>query len=330
MPNLDAPFGDLRVRLDPWDIEYGGELPIDGDLVELPEDVLLDTEVVPSAWAPIAPAAATAPATLFFVDGVRRAEARLVVTKNDQFCHGALGSFAVGAVIVRDGTAAWHTQRVGRLAVIGSGVSLPAPLVLGDALVYEPASAMAGDADAPLLTIHREMRFAEERLARELAQQTDTLVIADGPLTFGEFAGGQAIGFVKRLFKLYVPSTLQGVLRQLAVGQRSPIFAIKGAGRFARFSWFVRLAQPLPIDADLTGLARLEVSDVVGLETAMQLANATAALIPSFVPSHSRDPRAPQNLLPIGALETHLRRRLGDMALIRRKLAALIAREYVG
>ena len=36
-----------------------------------------------------------------------------------------------------------------------------------------------------------------------------------------------------------------------------------------------------------------------------------------------RDPRAPQNLVPIGALEQHLRRGLGDARLIHRRLATL-------
>jgi hypothetical protein len=322
-------FGDLRVRLDPWDIAYGGELPVDSEPVDTAEDVSLEVEVPLAAWTPIIPTAAPPPKSVFFVDGVRRAEARLLVGKDEEFCHGALGSFAVGAVLVRDSTATWHTQRVGRIAVLGSGLSLPSRLALGDALVYEAASATATDADAPLLTIHREMRMAEERLARELAEQLDALVVTDGPLTFGDLTRGRTIGFVKRLFKLYLPTTSQRVLRQLNVGQRSPLFAIKGAGRFARLSWFVRLAQPLPVDAELTGLVRLEVSEVVGVEMAVQLANATAALLPRFVPSRCRDPRAPQNLLPIGALEAHLRRRLGDIALIRRKLAALIARESV-
>jgi hypothetical protein len=58
---------------------------------------------------------------------------------------------------------------------------------------------------------------------------------------------------------------------------------------------------------------------------ARQLADETATRLPAFVPSRARDPRAPQNLLPIGALEQHLRHRLGDARLIRRKIAQLIA-----
>jgi hypothetical protein len=83
----------------------------------------------------------------------------------------------------------------------------------------------------------------------------------------------------------------------------------------------------MPVDADLTGLVRLEVSEVVGVDAARALADASAALLPAFVPTRGRDPRAPQNLLPIGALEARLRRRLGDTRLIRRRVTALIARE---
>jgi hypothetical protein len=107
------------------------------------------------------------------------------------------------------------------------------------------------------------------------------------------------------------------------------VFHIRGGARFGRFSWFVRLALRLPIDGDLTGLARLEIADVVGFETARALADAVTVVLPRFVPSRGRDPRAPQNLLPIGALEMHLRHQLGDPRVIRRRLADLILRETV-
>jgi len=72
---------------------------------------------------------------------------------------------------------------------------------------------------------------------------------------------------------------------------------------------------------------RLEVSEGVGIDEAIRLAELTTSVIPRFVPSRTRDPRAPQNLVPIGALEQHLRRGLGDARLIHRRLATLLARE---
>jgi hypothetical protein len=105
------------------------------------------------------------------------------------------------------------------------------------------------------------------------------------------------------------------------------VFAIGGAGKFGRYAWYVRLSAPLPFDADLTGLARLEIADTIGLDTARATADTTTALLPAFVPGRGRDPRAPQNLLPIGALEARLRRRMGDIRIVRYRFAALVAGE---
>jgi len=117
------------------------------------------------------------------------------------------------------------------------------------------------------------------------------------------------------------------VLARLEMGWRSPLFALESPARFARYSWFLRLARPHRIDADLAGLVRLEVAASVGKLAALRLAGACAAFLPRFAPSRGRDPRAPQNLLPIGALESHLRHLLGDPRLIRRQIQALVAAE---
>jgi hypothetical protein len=91
------------------------------------------------------------------------------------------------------------------------------------------------------------------------------------------------------------------------------------------------LAPPQLGDSELAGIVRLEVSEAVGLDVAKRLADASAAVLPRFVPKRWRDPRSPQNLLPIGALETSLRRHMGDSRLIRRHIETLIASEaHVG
>jgi hypothetical protein len=171
------------------------------------------------------------------------------------------------------------------------------------------------------------MRVAEERLGRDLAGGEHALVVMDGPLTFEEPGQGGAVGYIKRLFRLYLPPEHLALLGRLLPGARTPLFALRSTKRFARYSWFLRLARPQAVDSDLAGIVRLEVSDSVGREEARRLADVTAATLPAFAPPRSRDPRAPQNLLPIGALESQLRRRLGDPRVARRRIESLIARE---
>jgi hypothetical protein len=322
-------FGELLVRLDPWQVDYGTELRLDE--VDEPEaDVSLDVEVAGEEWRPISPAKTISPGQLIFVDGVRRIEARLVVRRQGRLCHGAFGSHAVGAVSVIGGAASCGEPRIGRLIAIGSGETASAPVAVRNGLIYHPTSTSDSDPDAPLRAIQEGMRVEEERLGRELARVDGTLVIADGPLTFEERSRGAVLGYVKRIFRLYLGREYLGLLSVLKAGERTPLFALRSSRRFVRFSWFVRLADPQFGDAELAGIARLEVSETVGLETARRLADASTVLLPRFVPGRWRDPRSPQNLLPIGALEAMLRRRLGDGRLIRRHIETLIAREARG
>ena len=250
-----------------------------------------------------------------------------MVSTGGRTLHGALGAYGVGVVHCRDGRATFGEEIRGRLLILGSGHMLPAPVVVSPGLVYEARSVADDDPDAPLRGIHSEMRVVEEQLARRLAGDERVLVLADGPLSIGDNTAGRVVGFVKRLFKMYLGPEQLPVLRALTCGTRTPVFLIRSAGRFARYSWFIRIANRLRVESDLTGLVRLEVSEGVGVDEAIRLAELTTSVIPRFVPSRSRDPRAPQNLVPIGALEQHLRRGLGDTRLIHRRLATLLARE---
>jgi hypothetical protein len=321
-------FGHLLVQLDPWQVDYGAELPLDE--VEQPgydETVVLDVEIAPESWQPIRPTEATLPSQLIFVDGVRRIEARLIVRRQERLCHGAFGSHAVGAVKVVDLAAACDAPRVGRLIIIGSGESVGAPVRVKNDLVYQPLSTSDTHPDAPLRALQESMRLEEERFGRDLASIDGALVIADGPLTFEEVSRAAVLGYIKRIFRLYLPRERLDLLARLRAGERTPLFALRSSRRFVRFSWFVRLAQPEIGDSELAGIARLEVSEAIGIDAARRLANASTAILPRFVPRRWRDPRSPQNLLPIGALETTLRRHMGDGRLIRRHIETLIAKE---
>lgn len=328
----------FEIRLDPWDADYGAELPIDTSAEA--EEATVDTSVESSgAWTSIVPAARAPSDPLVFVDGVRRVEARVLLRRLPSdvvdslygepvhgVVHGAFGAYAVGAVEVSGSRATWGAAEIQRVLSTGAGVEVS----LGEGprgVAYRASSAPETDADAPLRDLQRAMRAAEERVARASAEQ-GAVVIADGPLSFGAArpARGRVLGFVKRLYKLYVGEKVS-MLPSLRRGTRSPIFAIHAPAGFSRWSWFVRLADPARGDSEWAGLARLEVDGGTPLDEARALADETAARLPAFAPTRARDPRSPQNLLPIGALEARLRRLLGDRVLARRRLGAWLAAE---
>ena len=320
-------FGDLRVRMDPWQVEYGSELGADADGRETRETVVEDVDVERSRWEPVFPKDAVLPPALVFVDGVRRLEARIQIPHpNHGIVYGAFGSYAVGSVHVQGGAASFREIRVGRVVATGSGVALPNVVPVMPAAEYRPIHAAETDADTPLRRVQQEMRQAEETLARALAAEGTALVVADGPLTFEGGGRGHAVGYIKRLSQWYISGP--EFLAALPRGARTPLFEIHARQRFARYAWFVRLAAPRVGDSPMSGIVRLEVSATdVELARARALADATTAALPRFAPSAARDPRAPQNLAPIGALESRLRRAMGDPLLLRRHIETVVRRE---
>jgi hypothetical protein len=169
------------------------------------------------------------------------------------------------------------------------------------------------------------MRQREAELAKALSE-AGGVVFLDGPLTFLESAQGQIVGFVKRLLRSYLPSGPAELLRRLEVGERTPIFLIRDPRR-PRYSWYLKIAAGRPIDSSLAGVVRLESWAEAGLASASVLADVTAREVPRFASSRERDPRAPQNLFPIGGLEARLRHLLGDSLVVRRAVEAQLQRE---
>ena len=66
------------------------------------------------------------------------------------------------------------------------------------------------------------------------------------------------------------------------------------------------------------GIVRLEVPQSAGLADTIRVVDLVAAIVPRYAGVAHCDPRAPQNLQPVGALEKRLRHELGDSRYIRR------------
>jgi hypothetical protein len=177
---------------------------------------------------------------------------------------------------------------------------------------------------APVQCLQNAMRRREAELAETMAA-AGGMVFLDGPLTFVAESVRPVVGFVKRLLKPYLPPPQSGLLRTLAVGERTPLFLIEA--HTPRYSWYVRLGRGRPIDSAVAGIVRLETSGALGKDAARELADASARELPRFASSPERDPRAPQNVYPIGGLETALRHRLGDHLVVRRAIESRLQRE---
>jgi len=110
----------------------------------------------------------------------------------------------------------------------------------------------------------------------------------------------------------------EALLEALAPGERTPAFRVHRKG-LELASWYVRL--PLPPEGlrpPLAGLLRVE-TPLAG--PFLELADLSLGLFPALASHPVKDPRAPQNLLPVGGLERELSRRMGRPEVVGRMLA---------
>ena len=158
----------------------------------------------------------------------------------------------------------------------------------------------------------REVEMAEE--ARVLAPDA-ALVLLDGPVTNRTHIP-RAVGVIKTHATAYLPPPLHGLVGELPERARTPVFTIGGRG--SRHSWYLRL--PGGSGSPWSGVVRCECSADLTPADAVGLADRVAATVPRYASEAHKDPRAPQNLYPVGGLERELRRRLGDSDLLYRAL----------
>jgi hypothetical protein len=250
-----------------------------------------------------------------FVDGVRRGEASLWLEEPTTGVggRGVAGAHACGAVIA-DGTTSpvFGETRVRRLAIWGSGLRARLPDVAGG-WSWESCSVADANPDAPLKDLQTRMRQEEGRLAEALCAE-GYLTVVDGPLNFVRSRDLPVVGYVKTHYRALLDPDLHRRIPELRPAERTSLFRL-GADRY---SAYLRLAPIGATASPWTGIVRIEIPQSAGLADAVAVADRIAGTLPRFAGVAHRDPRAPQNLQPIGALETHLRHLLGHAGLATR------------
>ncbi len=303
-----------------WPAE-GGWPYLAGDTRQVAAEV--DPHAETSCWAArtVRRPAPDNPAAVTFVDGTRRREATFTVTADGGGAAvGLIAAYAVGAVV-------WDRQ-AGRTRLVaepacrrvqahGPGVGRVPPLIDG---VDTVPVADGHDPDRLDEHVHRLMGRHEQRLARRLAAEHPArLVLVDGP---SRGAGGQVVGVAKTHHRRYLESDGHvDVAARLRPGQRTPLFRISYQQRKA-LSWYTRIAAGRhPWEATV----RCDTADRP-LSDAVRLADIVTGLLPVLASPAHFDPRAPQNLVPVVGLERLLKSRLGDPAIVARRVADRIAR----
>ena len=328
----------MRYTVDGWDPAYGASLELEEYLQESTADVTVDVELPAGDWHAVdAGTGSPAPGTMLFVDGVRRIEARVwVAAPEDDGERAAPGpataataalcaSYAAGVVCCSGRHAHLVTAELRRglfsIAPHASDISTWAG-------VYQAHRVPGSAADTPLfarLSEALQRRLEEVEVAAAAAARSvihdhgmpvdDDLLIVDGPLR-GRQHLPRALGYIKSHRSTYLPAELNAHVARLTAGQRTPVFLMGTS--WDRHSWYLRL--PGPPGSPWAGIVRVECSADLPVTEVTKLANLSQTALGRFASAAYKDPRAPQNLYPIGGLERELRHRLGDSQLLYRAL----------
>ncbi len=321
-PVSTAVTGSFSV--DPWDPSYGmayGEEMGGESLQESTAELVLDLELPPAKWRPLTAAGGLpVPGTMLFLDGVRRIDARVWVHGSDpQPLPGIAASYAAGLVCLNG------SARISDVIVSRGLFTAAADAADIDSrhAVYVARTAPGPGLDKLSLALQQHLSDTEVQLAllfRKENPDANDLLFVDGPLR-GRTHLDRTIGYIKTHHTTYLPPEQAAVVSELGEGQRTPAFTMGTSWR--RSTWYLRL--PGPSSAPWSGVVRLECSADLPVPEVTRLADLSATVLPPLASSPHKDPRAPQNLVPIGGLERELRRRLGDQQLLYRSLRAAAA-----
>ncbi|HEX5598457.1 MAG TPA: hypothetical protein VFX61_20930 [Micromonosporaceae bacterium] len=315
-----------RLFVDTWDPGYGASFDgagTGGPAAPSSAQVEADVELPPASWRPLpAPDRLRAPDVVLLVDGVRRIDASLWTAEEDGASYpGIAASYAAGVVRcdLGRGAARLAGAHVARglftaspyaTDVIAGQVRYAVHRVGGTGELSKLPAAVQG----PLTALEVEVSGA--------ARTDGDLLVVDGPLR-NRRQLPRTIGYIKTQQSQYLDAALTAAaVTALRPGERSPVFKLGTA--WGGYSWYLRL--PGSTGAPWSGIVRVECSAELPEQEAIELANLSLVTLPRFASSPYKDPRAPQNLIPIAGLERRLRALLGDARLLHRALTLAAAR----
>ncbi|MEU2614587.1 hypothetical protein ABZ570_23855 [Micromonospora sp. NPDC007271] len=309
-----------RFYVDAWDPAYGASFEAaggGGPAAPSSAQVHADVELPATEWRALdVRRDVPAPEVVLLVDGVRRIDASIWTAEEDGSSFpGIAASYAAGVVRcdLERGAAQLAGARVGR----GLFTASPSAQDVVTGQVRYPVQRVGGAGELSKLPAAVQAALTALEVAVSDAARTDgDLLVVDGQLRSRRHLP-RTLGYIKSQHSQYLDARLTAVVTGLAPGQRCPVFRLGTA--WGGYSWYLRL--PGAGGAPWAGIVRVECSAELPEAEAIELADLSLVTLPRFASSPYKDPRAPQNLVPIGGLERTLRARLGDARLLQRSLS---------
>ncbi|MDG4785900.1 hypothetical protein O7626_08160 [Micromonospora sp. WMMD1102] len=316
-----------RLFVDAWDPAYGASFEAaGGPAAPSSAQVRTDVELPADEWRPIAaPDTVEPPDVVLLVDGVRRIDASVWTEEPDGTSFpGLAASYAAGVVRcdLRRGAAELAGAEVER----GLFTASPSAQDVVAGQIRYAVHRLSGTGELSKLpaAVQGPLTALEVKVSGAVRDDGDLLVV-DGPLRSRRQLP-RTIGYIKTQHSQYLDARHTALVTGLAARERSPVFRLGTA--WGGYSWYLRL--PGSGRGPWAGIVRVECSAELAERQAIELADLSLATLPKFASTPYKDPRAPQNLIPIAGLERRLRARLGDGRLLHRALTLATSRAATG
>lgn len=312
----------IPVYVEGWGPSYGVSALLDDDADPDSQSTIVEDGGNLSVHLGVS---ASPDSTIAFVDGIRRTEGFLSFAdpETGEPVRGVAGAYGVGAAVFRPGQAGEYAHLMTkRLVVACAGHTVEVGPVSGGWNWVSASTEGAGVEHGEALILE-QMRHGEAMLARDLAE-AGVLTIIDGNLNYVRSIEGSFIGCVKTHRRSYLQAEDRARVARLGAGERTSLFTV----REDCYACYLRLSARGPHHAAWHGIVRIEVPQSIGKAAAIRLADLAAGTLPRFAGVEGRDPRAPQNLQPIGALERRLRQLLGPAESAIRVLRSAVAIDH--
>ncbi|MFE0590236.1 hypothetical protein [Micromonospora echinospora] len=318
--------GRPQVFVDTWDPAYGASFEASPGGPAAPSSAQVDPDVeLPAAdWRALGPRDGVhAPEVVLLVDGVRRIDASVWTAESDGVSYpGVAASYAAGVVRCDLGRGA--AEMAGARVARGLFTASPSAQEMVAGSVRYPVHRVGGSGELSKLPAAVQGPLTALEVAVSDAARTDgDLLVVDGPLRARRQLP-RTLGYVKTQHSQYLDARLTAVVTAMAPGQRCPVFRLRVGTGWGGWSWYLRL--PVARGAPWAGIVRVECSPDLEPTDAIALADLSLVTLPRFASTPYKDPRAPQNLVPIAGLERRLRALLGDARLLHRALSAAARR----